>query len=221
VRELRAGSSFHVESAALSVDNGLRIGHCFVDSANGEVVTWLDEHWDLSAAPLTPQQRGAIERRLAAWNGPEAEPRPELVATAGFIPTARGRVKPNDVDAAGHFALGAIVLRFSNASGQLGAAIGMDADVMQQQRRGFSTFELSLRTSGALRLDAPYLVETGIGHLGNSSLRMIHRMTDPRHGAEIARLSQFGVNLDLDARRPARWPDDIRGRAAALVVPVG
>jgi len=221
VRELRAGSSFHVESAALSADNGLRIGHRFVDSANGEVVTWLDEHWDLSAAPLTPQQRGGIERRLAAWNGPEAEPRPELVATAGLIPTARGRVKPNDVDAAGHFALGAIVLRFSNASGQLGAAIGMDADVMQQQRRGFSTFELSLRTSGALRLDAPYLVETGIGHLGNSSLRMIHRMTDPRHGTEIARLSQFGVNLDLDARRPARWPDDIRRRAAALVVPVG
>ena len=64
--------------------------------------------------------------------------------------------------------------------------------------------------SGALRLDAPYLVETGIGHLGNSSLRMIHRMTDPRTGAEIARLGQFGVNLDLDARRPARWPDDIR-----------
>ena len=161
-------------------DNGLRLGHRFVDSANGEVVTWFDEHWDLSATPLTPQQRGAIEGRLAVWNGPVAEPRPEPVATAGFIPTARGRVKPGDVDAAGHFALGAIVHRFSNASGQLGAAIGMDADVMQQQRRGFSTFELTLRMSGVLRLDAPYLVETGIGHLGNSSLRMIHRMTDPR-----------------------------------------
>ncbi|MEA2728534.1 MAG: hypothetical protein QOF70_3009, partial [Acetobacteraceae bacterium] len=48
---------------------------------------------------------------------------------------------------------------------------------------------------------------------------MIHRMVDPRTGAEVARLSQFGVNLDLDARRPARWPDDIRQRAAALVVP--
>ena len=53
---------------------------------------------------------------------------------------------------------------------------------MQRQRRGFSTFELSLRTSGALLLDASYLVETGIGHLGNSSLRMIHRMTDARSG---------------------------------------
>jgi hypothetical protein len=45
-------------------------------------------------------------------------------------------------------------------------------------------------------------------------------MTDPRTGIEIARLSQFGVNLDLDARRPARWPDDIRRAAEALVVPV-
>jgi acyl-CoA thioesterase FadM len=221
-RELRAGSSFHVETAALGLDpqKKLRLGHRFVDSATGEVVTWMDEHWDLSTTPLTPQQHGVIEGRLAAWNGPAAERRPEPATTAGFIPTARGRVKPGDLDAAGHFALAAIVLRFSNASGQLGAAIGMDGEFMQQQRRGFSTFELTLRVSGAIRLDEPYLIETGIGHLGNSSLRMIHRMTEPRSGAEVARLGQYGVNLDLDARRPARWPDDIRGRAAALVVPV-
>jgi acyl-CoA thioesterase FadM len=218
-RELRAGAGFHVESAALGVDDRLRLGHRFVDSANGEVVTWFDEHWELSAAPLTSQQRSAIESRLAVWNGPAAETRAEPVTTDGFIPTARGRVKPGDVDAAGHFALGAIVHRFSNASGQLGTAIGMDSAFMQQQRRGFSTFELILRMSGALRLDVPYLVETGVGHLGSSSLRMIHRMADPRTGVEVARLSQFGVNLDLDARRPARWPDDIRERAAALVVP--
>jgi acyl-CoA thioesterase FadM len=108
------------------------------------------------------------------------------------------------------------VHRFSNASGQFGAAIGMDSAFMQAQRRGFSTFELILRISGALRLDMPYLVETGIGHFGGSSLRMIHRMAVPRTGAEVARLGQFGVNLDLDARRPARWPEEIRQRAAAL-----
>jgi len=221
VRELRAGASFHVESAPLGIESGLRLGHRFVDSTNGEVVTWFDEHWYLSAAPLTSQQRANIDARLAEWSGPAAEPRPEPAATDRFIPTARGRVKTADVDAAGHFALGAIVLRFSNSSGQLGAAIGMDAYFMNQQRRGFTTFELGLRMSGALPLDAPYLIETGIGHLGGSSLRMIHRMTDPRTGTEIARLSQFGVNLDLDARRPARWPDDIRSRAEALVVPVG
>ena len=225
-RELRAGASFHVESAALGVDtqgsgNRLRLGHRFVDSTTGETVTWIDEQWDLSAAPLPPELRRAIGGRLAAWHGPESESRPEPAATAGFIPTARGRVKPGDVDSAGHFSLAAIVHRFSNASGQAGAAVGMDTDFMQRHRRGFSTFELALRITGALRLEEPYLVETGVGHLGNSSLRLIHRMTNPRTGAEVARLGQFGVNLDLDARRPARWPDDILGRAAALVVPVG
>jgi acyl-CoA thioesterase FadM len=224
VRELRAGASFHVESAALGIeesDNQLRLGHRFVDSSIGEVVTWFDERWDLTAAPLSPQQRGAIEGRFAVWNGPDAEARPEPVSATGFIPTARGQIKQGDVDSAGHFSLAAIVHRFSNASGQLGAAIGMDTGAMQQQRRGFSTFELILRISGALPLDASYLIETGIGHLGNSSLRMIHRMTDPRTGAEVALLSQYGVNLDLDARRPAYWPDEVRSRAAALVVAVG
>src|SRR3954462_1843772 len=35
-RELRAGSSFQVEGAVLGLDDGLRLGHRFVDSANGE-----------------------------------------------------------------------------------------------------------------------------------------------------------------------------------------
>ncbi len=221
VRELRAGASFHVESAALSVEDGLRLGHRVIDSTSGEVVTWFNQRWDLSAAPLTAQQSAAIGSQLAEWNGPVLEARPDPAKTEGFIPTARGRVKPGDVDAAGNFALGAIVHRFSNASGQLGAAIGMDSSFMEQQRRGFSTFELILQLSGVLPLDTPYLVTTGVGHLGSSSLRMIHRMTDGRSGTEIARLSQFGVNLDLDARRPARWPEAIRDRAAALVVPAG
>ena len=216
--ELRAGAGFHVESAVIGVDPGLRFGHRFVDSANGEVVTWIDEHWDLAAAQLTAHHRDAIGSRLTAWSGPAPEVRPEPLTTDGFIPTARGRVKPGDADAAGHFALNAIVRRFSNASGQLSAAIGMSRTFMQQQRRGFSTFEQVLQMSGVLRVDMPYLIETGIGHLGNSSLRMIHRMTDPRTGAEVARLSQYGVYLDLDARRPTRWPDDIRGRAAVLLV---
>ena len=219
VRELREGASFHVESAPLAIDSTLRLGHRFVDSASGDVVTWFDAHWDLSAALLPPQQRDAISQRLAAWNGPATESRPDPSSTEAFIPTARGRVKPNDVNAAGHFALGAMVHRFSNASGQLGAAVGMDAEAMQRLRRGFSTFELILHLTGALPLDAPYLVATGIAHLGNSSLRMMHRMTDARTGAEIARLSQFGVNLDLDTRRPAAWPNAVRAKAATLVAP--
>ena len=219
-RELRAGSSFHIESTALAVDPGLRLGHRFIDSANGETVTWIAESWDLPESALSPALRRRVAGRLGVWEGPAAEPRPEPASTAGFIPTARGRVKPGDLDADGRFALAAIVHRLTDACLQAGAAIGMDAAFLENNRRGFSTFELALRISGALKLDEPYLVESGIAHLGNSSLRIIHRMCAPRSGAEVAYLGQYGVNLDLEARRPARWPDEIRARAAALVVPM-
>jgi acyl-CoA thioesterase FadM len=217
-RELRAGSSFQIEGAVLGLDEGLRLGHRFVDSANGETVTWIDERWDLANAPLSGEERGALDGRLATWEGPVAEIRAEPKSTEGFIPTARGRVRPADLDSAGHFGLAAIVHRFTDACIQAGSAIGMDSEYMEKSRRGFSTFELALRIGGALGLDEPYLVETGIAHLGNSSLRLVHVMTDPRSGREIARLGQYGVNLDLDARRPARWPDEVRTRAAKLVI---
>ena len=217
-RELRAGSSFQVDSAVLGIDDGPRLGHRFVDSANGETVTWIEERWDLTGAPLSAEERRALDRRLAAWEGPAIEERPEPKSRAGFIPTARGRVKPGDLDAAGHFGLAAMVHRFTDACLQAGAAIGMDAPFLEANRRGFSTFELGLRMSGALRLDEPYLVESGVAHLGNSSLRLVHLMTDPRNGQEVARLGQYGVNLDLDARRPAKWPDELRARAAKLVI---
>jgi acyl-CoA thioesterase FadM len=217
-RELRAGASFHIDSAAIAVDGGLRLGHRFVDSANGETVTWVEASWDMPPGALALERREAIGTRLAAWEGPAAEVRAEPQGDAGFTPTARGRVKPGDISVDGRFGLGAMVHRFTDASLQTGAAIGMDADYATTHRRGFSTFELGLRVTGSLAVDEPYLVETGIASFGNSSLRMIHRLSDPRSGAEVARLSQYGVNLDLDARRPARWPDELRDRAQRLML---
>jgi acyl-CoA thioesterase FadM len=217
-RELRAGDSFHVESAAIGIDPALRLGHRFVDSANGDRVTWIEEVWEVPPALLTAERRDAIGRRLATWEGPAAEARPEPRAMAGAISSARGRVKPTDLGEFGRFSLAAFVHRFTDALLQAVAAIGMTTEYIKTQRRGFSTFELALRITDAPRLGEPYLVETGIAHLGSSSIRFLHRMSDPRSGAEFARLGQFGVQLDLDARRPAPLPDEIRTRAAPLLL---
>src|SRR5277367_6768897 len=217
-RELRAGDSFHVESAAIGLDPALRFGHRVTDSANGDRVTWIEEIWDLPPGLPSAEQRDGIGRQLAAWEGPVPEPRPEARTMAGAIPSARGRVKPTDLDELGHFALAAFVHRFTDALLQTAAAIGMTSDYMKTHRRGFSTFELALRIIHAPRLGEPYLVETGIAHLGSSSIRLLHRMSDPRTGYEFARLGQFGVQLDLDARRPAPLPDEIRARAAPLLL---
>lgn len=218
VRELRAGASYHIESALVGLGEGLRLGHRIVDSAKGEVVTWIEEAWDV---PLPAALAAALAPRLAEWPGPAPEHRPEPAGSAGFIPSARGRAMPGDLDESGFFSLGAFVHRFTDACLQALAAIGMDAAYMQAERRGYSTFELTLAVTGAPRLGEPYLIESGVAHLGNSSLRLAHRMSDPRTGRELARLGQFGVQLDLDARRPAPLPDDLRARARRLLVAPG
>jgi acyl-CoA thioesterase FadM len=215
-RELRAGASFHILSAPLVLaDGALRLGHQYVDSADGEVTTWVQETREIAGALLPP----AISRRLVPWPGPAVDPRPEPNTTEGFVPTARDRVKPADLGPDGNFALAAFVHRFTTGSVQALAAIGATAGYLHTERRGFSTFELTLQVSALPRLGSPLLVETGIMHLGNSSIRFMHRMCDPADGSEFARLGQFGVQLDLDTRRPAPLPQALRMAARRLLVP--
>jgi acyl-CoA thioesterase FadM len=221
VRELRAGASFHILSAPVALaEAALRFGHQFVDSASGEVTAWVEETIDLPAVALARETRDAIRPRLVPWPAPALERRPEPTTTEGFIPTARDRVRPIDLDANGDFALAAFVHRFTAGCVQALAAIGATASYLEAERKGFSTFELTLELTGSPRLGDPVLVETGIAHLGNSSIRFVHRMRDPADGSELARLGQFGVQLDLDARRPAALPETLRTAAQRLVLPV-
>ena len=223
VRELRAGASFHILSAPIAVDeNSVRFGHQVIDSADGEVTAWVEETLDHPAGPLPPRNlREAIGGRLLVWPGPAVERRPEPTTLEQFIPTVRDRIKPMDLESSGKLALSAFVHRFTAASIQALAAIGATSSYMKTERRGYSTFELALRVTGSPQSGDPVLVETGIVHLGNSSIRFVHRMCDPATGAEYARLGQFGVQLDLDTRRPAALPERLRAAATRLLVPIG
>ncbi|HEY1797721.1 MAG TPA: hypothetical protein VGG57_16535 [Stellaceae bacterium] len=210
-REMRAGAAFHVEAAVTGRDPALRLGYRFVDSANAEVTTWIDAHWDI------PAPAGAT---LGEWNGPTAEERPMPAGTSGFVPTAAGRVRPHEIDETGRIGLGALIHKFTDSSLQIGAAIGLTADFIKTGRRGFSTFELALEISRAPGVAEPYASETGLLHLGGSSLRFLHVMRNAETGEELARLGQYGVQLDLDRRRPAPLNDEMRARAQKLVVAV-
>ena len=222
VRELRAGASFQILSAPIALDEtAVRFGHQVIDSADGEVTAWAEETLDHAAAPLPRDLREAIGGRLSVWPGPAVERRPEPATIEQFIPTVRDRIKPMDLDSGGRLALSGFVHRFTAGSIQALAAIGATSSYMKTERRGYSTFELALRVSGSPRSGDPVLVETGIVHLGNSSIRFVHRMCDPATGAEYARLGQFGVQLDLDTRRPAALPEHLRAAATRLLVPVG
>jgi acyl-CoA thioesterase FadM len=222
VRELRAGASFHIVSAPIALGEGhVRVGHQIVDSADGTTTAWVEETLAIGALLLTREARDAVNGRLLPFPGPPVESRPQPSTTEGFITTVRDRVKPLDLDPDGSLALAAFVHRFTAACVQALAAIGATADYLHTERRGYSTFELALRITRSPQLGSAVLVETGIMHLGNSSIRFLHRMTDPTDGGELALLSQFGVQLDLDTRRPAPLPEPLRSAATRLVFPIG
>jgi acyl-CoA thioesterase FadM len=88
-------------------------------------------------------------------------------------------------------------------------SIGMTGAYMHANRRGFSTFLLDVELVAPARLGDRIDVHTVVAHLGNTSLRYVHRMVDAR-GRVIASMAQAGVQLDLDARRPAAMPAEIR-----------
>jgi acyl-CoA thioester hydrolase len=214
--ELRAGAGFHILTAVTGIDTrALQLGHRVVDSTTGKTVAWYTETLALpNALPSAARQK--LASLSMPWPGPKASDRPVQREAHGPL-TARDRVKPWEIGEDGTMSLPAHMHRFSAAALQILAAIGMTASYMHEQRRGFSTFELDLTRVGAASVGDIIDVTTAVSHLGNSSLRLAHRMTGPK-GREIAFLVQSGVHLDMDARRSTAIPEELRAPIQELLI---
>jgi acyl-CoA thioesterase FadM len=224
VSEFRAGGVLHIETGVLDAgDKTVRLGHKVINSATGQIAATLDQtclHFDMSARralPFSDAQRALLQGRRTTWDVPAPEPRPEPESEDRFVDTYLDTAKPWEVDLVGHVGFQFYIHRFSSAMAQALNAMGLSSAYMHEQRRGFSTFEFQLRFFRELRPGDAVKIRSAIVHLGGSSVRMLHRMSEARSGERVAQLSQFGVNLDLDKRRPAPLPADVREKAKALL----
>ncbi|MBM3489455.1 MAG: acyl-ACP thioesterase [Alphaproteobacteria bacterium] len=223
-QELRAGDAFHIVSAPIDAnEKGLKLGHKVINSATGGVCATMEQfvlHFDTRArraVPLPAPRLAAVREQTVAWDGEPRQTRPEPEDGPAFIDSARDSTKPWEIDLLGHVGFQFYVHRFSAGALQFMAAIGLTQEFLREAKRGFSTFEFQMRFRRELRAGQFVKVRTALTHLGGSSLCMLHRMFDAKSGEALAQLSQFGVLLDMQARRPARLPDDIRARAEARV----
>jgi acyl-CoA thioesterase FadM len=215
-RELRVGDLMHVDSGVIAVEaDALVLGHRLVESTEGALCTTVEHRL---AVALPPEARRTAEARRVAWDGPKRERRPRPRTLDGFRDTARDAVKPSEVDGLGRLALAAAVHRFSAANGHAVANFGLTPRYMREASRGFSTFEFQLGFEGGVRVGDPLAVRSALTHVGNSSIRILHVMTNERSGEGVATLEQSGVQLDLDARRPAPLSPELRERALMLLV---
>jgi len=121
----------------------------------------------------------------------------------------------------GGAALSHYIHRFSAANGHAIAGFGMTPHYMRAEQRGFSTFEFQLELGAPLRAGDSVRVRSGVLHVGNSSLRLLHVMTREPSGEMAATLEQSGVHFDQEARRPSPLPDAMRQRARALLITEG
>jgi len=206
--ELRAGADFHIMTGVIGLEAmTLKLGHRVLASTTGETVTWVTQYLAMPEA-ISSARRHKLAALCLPWPGPKAPDRPILRATRGQL-AARDRVKPWEIDESGAMSLPAHIHRFSAASMQTLAAVGMTSHYMQEHQRGYSTFELDLSRLAGAGVGDIIEVVTSVAHLGTSSLRLAHRMTG-RNGGEIAFLLQSGVHLDMDARRSTAIPDELR-----------
>ena len=208
--ELRKGDQYHIHSAPISIADGTVVfGHKLINSATGE--TCATNEQTLVGADLA-------ESEAVIWDGPAREVRSEIPAGPGWTRAIVDIVAPKDLDRSGHMSVSAMIHRFSSAIGQLLTRAGMDPAYHREQRIGYSTFEFQLQILERPEVGEPIDVISCFAHVGGSSMRLVHRLQRPSDGALLAELSQLGVHLDLDARRPSKIPEPMASRAKAMVV---
>jgi len=226
LHELRSGDIYHVQSGVLLVEEATVVfGHKLFDSASGVLCTTVEQrvhHVALATGEpiaLAAGSRRAAEAHRIDWQEPPPERRPRPIGDEGFVDGLLDTVEPLEMNILGRSALSHYVHRFSASGGHLMAAFGMTPAYMRTEQRGLSTFEFQLTIAASLRPGDLVRVQSALVHVGNSSLRLFHRMTNGRTGEEVATLEQSGVHLDREARRSAPLPDALRSKAQAMLAP--
>ena len=214
LREFNKGDVFHVDSGCIRRDEeGILLGHRFIDSATNEVCTVFEQ-------AVEPIEGVDFEENRVDWDEPEREVREDLPQDANWLGTAVDVVAPGELDWSGRLSLESIVHRMSAAALQCQSFMGLTPDLMRESRLGFSTFEFQMTFPSELpELGEAVEVDSAVAHVGSSSLRMVHRMRRVVGGDVVAVLSQMGVNLNLDVRRPQALPDGVADRARSLMAP--
>ncbi len=205
--ELRDRDVYKVETALIGSGETPTIAHKLFNAETGALCTSMQQ--TLAGVSLAGQ--------TVAWDGDAHEDRSIPGDDANWVPALRDVARPNEADWVGNLSLSGYIHRFSTANSFIMSAFGMSPEYMTKNRVGLSTFEFQMVFHDQARPGDMIDIESCLAQLGGSSLRFYHRMRNAETGADIAGLSQFGVQLDLDARRPRRVADDLRERAETLL----
>lgn len=220
--ELRAGDGLFIRSGVIGKEgDALRLGHELVNAGSGEVATVVEHELAPRELPYggRAEQQRALAQAVVPWKSPGFDDVAAPRHDERMIDTGRDRVKAWEVDERGELSLAGYVHRFAYACLHVCSAFGMTPAYMREHRRGFSTFETRLQ------LLAPppgagdgLLLRSGLMAAGNSSIRLLHEMSHAKSGERLALFHQSGVHFDMEARRSAPMPAELRDKTQTLII---
>lgn len=217
-REMVAGDVLHIESAVTHMAHDhLYVRNRVLDSGTGVLNAECEHQFqlvgtgsDVVIRDLPPDRPGAFEPLLRDFAEPSLD---ADLHTSGLTVTDRGIAsKPGEIGVA------SLIAAFSDATLQTLAATGMTRGFRDTNRLGFAAIEMQVYYFDARRPGRPVQVRTAIRSMGITSMRILHRISDLESGSPVASLSQTGVCLDLDARRPVEFRDSVRAAAKGWLV---
>ena len=211
-KELNKGDAYHVDSGLVETDrDSFLLGHNLYNSETGVLCTSFLQQ--LKGAPNTEDLPELID-----WPDREPERTAEVGAAAQWTETSKTVVRPENLDGRGLLDLDALIHHCSDANVQIQNAIGMTSSYMRDNRIGYSTAEYHLNCAAPPPpLGTALETRTTVAHLGRTSLWMVHEIHDASRNKPFATLAQFGVHLDMEARRPAPVPEPIRKNVKVLM----
>ena len=201
--ELRDRDIYRIESALIVSGDTPTIAHKLFNAETETLCTTLQQV--VTGVSLSDP--------AILWDGETRQERSVPDANAAWVPSLRDMVRPEEVDWIGNLSLPGYIHRFSTANSFIMSAFGMTPAYMTQHRLGLSTFEFQLTFHDRVKPGDMIDIESCIAQLGTSSIRLYHRMYNASTGMDVASLSQFGVQLDLNVRRPSPIADDLRQNA--------
>lgn len=139
----------------------------------------------------------------------------------GYVETFRAVVAPKDCDHLGHMNVSGYFQACSDAVIVFQSQFGLTPDdVLSGRKLSFAVVRAESDFKSEVAAGEALVMQTGLLELGNKSAVFHHRLY--KSDGQIAFETVFRcVLLDLVARRAADIPDDIRAKAAKLLLPAG
>jgi acyl-CoA thioester hydrolase len=134
---------------------------------------------------------------------------------------ARGRVLPEWIDVNNHMNVAYYVLAFDQGVDLLWTRLGITDEYISNHNSSTFAVESHIIWTREISEAEPYIVTSQILAFDEKRIHQFMRMYHADQHYLVATAEWMNLHVDLDVRRVAPWPDEIRDSIAAYVAEQG